>query len=915
MKQTNRIQMRMDSIRQKTNLQWKQFANIYSRFLIRFSWSILAISSFITIALTVCFLLFMRIRPFDQNDFLMPNGPAMRNAFQLRRIFGNDTELRMHQQLNLNPGLDIIMKRKINTTEKDSNQTNMLSYEIIDEIRLLDQLLQSIRIPYEKDSLEYTYPLLCTKMNHACAIDGNYILTDEFREKLSHLALPENGYYVHLPSGANGIPAFMFGKDYNLTNRKPITDDYEDEDEQENDKHTTAKINIEQPLEKIISYVPVLRLRYTLNTSTPDMYQLAIRWEREALRFLNEEYKSMLIDILPSTSTAIKDTIMKKAHDEGLYMSLVIVIFFILVCFFLSIQGNTHTSVGYLPICGLFSIALSTGATFGILSLFRIQIIEPMALLVFIIAIIDCMRFSIVCGEYHRIIKEQLTTITDVSSEINIESILSSIIETTHPYFMISTLIISIVYVIFSTLSPMLTTTLISLTLVLYILMNYLVHATYFSSCLVITLKRISTRRHSLFCFPLSNDYYTNKTKKSNKFNLLKNKIYSILNNNSIMKTFLSAILCLIFIVFLISSIWFGLSIDTRLFDDEFLPRDAYSLRAHMQSQVDDYDIGPVTMFTIPESINYENEQIKSAMNTLIQQCQNETRANNFKLLWLDHENINVIKTGKEPLKFRITPFSHNDLAVSDGHNHSTITASRFYCQTTSIKGDREDIRTMENMYTYANESPLPDVFPYSMLYASYESLEQIRVEIYLLILLLIICTFISTLIPFISLKNSLLIISHLLALLTGTLTCLYLFHNLTVNFANGLWLYIISIVFLDTLIHTCYNRLSSKWNYNRIIFSLMISLLVLYCYPIQSYVFRIIRNSLMYQSIICLILINFILPSCCYLFRSINKNDEQINKVQIPIVTIIDGSQILTNGTEIKTSTYEISTSINSSI
>ncbi|CAF4435477.1 unnamed protein product, partial [Adineta steineri] len=135
-----------------------------------------------------------------------------------------------------------------------------------------------------------------------------------------------------------------------------------------------------------------------------------------------------------------------------------------------------------LPICGLFSIALSTGATFGILSLFRIQIIEPMALLVFIIAIIDCMRFSIVCGEYHRIIKEQLIIITDVSSEIDIEKILSSIIETTHPYFMISTLIISIVYVIFSTLSPMLTTTLISLTLVLYILMNYLVHATYFSS-------------------------------------------------------------------------------------------------------------------------------------------------------------------------------------------------------------------------------------------------------------------------------------------------------------------------------------------------------------------------------------------------------------------------------------------------
>jgi hypothetical protein len=73
----------------------------------------------------------MQVRPFDQNDFLIPNGQAIKNAFRITQLFGNDTELRMHQQLNLYPGLDIIIKRKFN-----SNETNMLTNEIIDEVRL-----------------------------------------------------------------------------------------------------------------------------------------------------------------------------------------------------------------------------------------------------------------------------------------------------------------------------------------------------------------------------------------------------------------------------------------------------------------------------------------------------------------------------------------------------------------------------------------------------------------------------------------------------------------------------------------------------------------------------------------------------------------------------------------------------------
>jgi hypothetical protein len=220
------------------------------------------------------------------------------------------------------------------------------------------------------------------------------------------------------------------------------------------------------------------------------------------------------------------------------------------------------------------------------------------------------------------------------------------------------------------------------------------------------------------------------------------------------------------------------------------------------------------------------------------------------------------------------------------------------------LLGDRDDIRTMNNIYIYASHSRIPFIFPYSLVFPNYESLGQIRLEMYLLILLLIICSLFGTFISFFSLKNSLLIISNILALLTGTLTCLYLFHNLTFNFANALWLYVVPIVFLDTLIHSCYQKFSSKWKYNRIILSLIISLLVLYIFPIQSYVFQVIRNSLIYQSIICLILINFVLPSWFYLFQSINKT-EQVNKVIQPRI-ISDGNQSLTNGTEVKNTIYD---------
>lgn len=317
------------------------------------------------------------------------------------------------------------------------------------------------------------------------------------------------------------------------------------------------------------------------------------------------------------------------------------------------------------------------------------------------ILVVDCIRVSIVCGEYHRIIKDHLKTIRDISSDIELDKILPSILESTHPYFLASTFIISIVYLLLSFISPMMSTKLISLTLILYILINYFLHATFFSASLVITLKRVSSYRHFLCCYRLPLDYSSRSNEKSSRLKSWKNSLRFLSNEDSIWKRFFAGIGCLSLILFAISSIWICLSIDTRLFDDQFLPNDATSLRKYMQSQTDDFDIGPVVMFTIPEAINYENEQVKSAMRSLLDQCQKEKRINSFQLFWLDHENIPSILQGKEDLQLRITPFSQNDLIVEQRLNDSIIKASRFYCQYRSIKGNEKKQRKLSSLIQF----------------------------------------------------------------------------------------------------------------------------------------------------------------------------------------------------------------------
>ncbi|CAF3120954.1 unnamed protein product, partial [Rotaria sp. Silwood2] len=119
------------------------------------------------------------------------------------------------------------------------------------------------------------------------------------------------------------------------------------------------------------------------------------------------------------------------------------------------------------------------------------------------------------------------------------------------------------------------------------------------------------------------------------------------------------------------------------------------------------------------------------------------------------------------------------------------------------------------------------------------------------------------------------------------------------------------------TLIHICYNRPNSKWKYNRVIISLIISALVLYLIPIQTYIFKIIRSSIIYQSTICFVMINLILPSWFYLFQSINNNNnnDQIDTVMSPTMTITVGNQSLPNGIEVNNPVDESSKNTNDPI
>lgn len=298
------------------------------------------------------------------------------------------------------------------------------------------------------------------------------------------------------------------------------------------------------------------------------------------------------------------------------------------------------------------------------------------------------MRLSIVCGEYHRIIKDYLpTSSTNVAMKIDIEKILPAIVKSTRPYFLASTSVLMLVYLIMAFLSPMSCTHYLGFTLVLCIFIDYLTHCTFFSACLVITLQRIQSRRHCLLCHHLPTDYSPRNDEKSLKTALCKKPKAFWSSVNSTPKKLAAGFVCLLSVVFLGLSVASIFRIDTHLFEDRFLPKDATTLRSYMRSHLEQYDIGPVIMFVIPQPIDYKKKENQALIHRLTQRCLNDTHTNEFKLLWLDYENIPTILTSRDPLYLRITPYSQNDIIVSEANNRSVINATRFYCQLSSTTG------------------------------------------------------------------------------------------------------------------------------------------------------------------------------------------------------------------------------------
>lgn len=246
---------------------------------------------------------------------------------------------------------------------------------------MLDKKIQEISISDTKNkSLKYNFLSLCAIINSACSVDGNYLLSDRFRDEISQLKYKRDGIYFDSFTGANGIGPFIFGKVYQVKNVTLAQEDYDDESEGSEDE-----VPVTPEVTEIISHVPIFRLRYSLNITTDEKRHLSMLWETEAMRYLNENFQSDLISLSVTSSTAISDTVSKQARDEGPFIAIMLLIFIIFACFFVSIQGNFHTSVGYLSIFGIISLILSSGATFGLLSLFQIEIIEPMALIVYVI--------------------------------------------------------------------------------------------------------------------------------------------------------------------------------------------------------------------------------------------------------------------------------------------------------------------------------------------------------------------------------------------------------------------------------------------------------------------------------------------------------------------------------------------------
>ncbi|CAF0972507.1 unnamed protein product [Didymodactylos carnosus] len=857
----NRYTIFKEKLNSNLNSYYDYLFDKYAQILSKYAWCILTLSLFITIILTAC-LYWAQLHPVDENVLKVKNSIAEHNAQQILDLFGNDSEYRIHQQVKLYPALDIILKRKTTT----NGTTNMLVEEVITQMRELDRYIRSVMIVSNNQT--YTYSQLCKKElnTNICAVDGGYLLTDKFYKQFSDY-IPTGIYY---DSGLTGYRNFMFGKNYNV---EDLIEDYHDD---EDDVNITTILPVKQEEKKIISYAPLFRLRYNLNTINESMKQLALEWEKliiENLTLVDEKFNQL--NIYTSVSTTVNSEISKYARLEAKSIGIMIIVFFLCTCFCVGIEGNWLTSVGYLPLFGIIGYALSTGATFGFLSLCKMSLLEPMTMLALIIGIMDCIRISIVCKEFHLTFCSLTIPLQklpdDNNSPHSLTKRLKQTLKYSQPPFICTTIILCILYGLIFLISKISSIRIYSMAFCVYLFFNYFVHLTFFLSCLTITCRRINSNRHSLLCLKMSK---IKPSTVSSSLSIIITTRFRPYFRSLYTKTF-AYFICLLTIVLFFYSLVTVFKIDTRLVDSQFIPVQSHSLHSYMSSLEKDFDIGPVIMFTIPSALDYKNETIQR-IQMIIEQCRNGMSTNDFNLFWYNWLDTNsqdqLTSSGGHNLS-KISSLSTNNILLANDIllTNGTIQASRFYCQFKTIQGRRSDILTMDNMYRYSRQSEIPGLFPYSLVFSHYETL-------------------------------TLIITFHYVCLLSTLFTCLYLFHSLTINFANVFILFIVPGIFVDCFIHYGYRYLRKTngeniksrqclFGYDRIFLSLFISLFVLIFFQIQSYTFIVLRNILFYYVVLTFIHLNIFLPLWLHLCKPRMAKTVSTTVATIEIPTMINGS------------------------
>lgn len=300
----------------------------------------------------------------------------------------------------------------------------------------------------------------------------------------------------------------------------------------------------------------------------------------------------------------------------------------------------------------------------------------------------DCLRTSIICGVYHIKIRKYCSSANE--NQFQVEKVFTKIFKSSHLHFINTIFVTIFTYTALGFLTPIPSISLMSFVFPIYMIIGYLIFVTFFASCLMLNLKRLKKNRHCFTCCKMPENQYDEIHQKKKYSGFFKRYLKISPSKNPKLFEVLSIFVVIGSLAIFALSLYVIYRIDTKLYDDRFLPRNATSLRSYMKSQTEDYDIGPIIMFTLPHPVSYRDENFRNRIIDFSKTCLNDSNTNNFRLVWLEKENVDEILNSRKKPEQMLTPYSRNDLAFSFKRKNVNIKASRFYCQYRTIKGHFE---------------------------------------------------------------------------------------------------------------------------------------------------------------------------------------------------------------------------------